>query len=60
MKKLLSYFTAFNLVNTMVPFIDNRVFSETESYSDIEYTYLYHSKSKKFNKVFKIPLNGVK
>ena len=56
----MSYFTAFNLVNTMVPFIDNRVFSETESSSDIEYTYLYHSKSKKFNKVFKIPLNGVK
>ena len=60
MKKLLSVFAIFNLVNAMVPFIDNRVFLETESSSDIEYTYLYHSESKKFNKVFKIPLNGVK
>ena len=50
MKKLLSVFAIFNLVNAMVPFIDNTIY----------YTYLYHSESKKFNKVFKIPLNGVK
>lgn len=44
----------------MVPFIDNRVFLETDYFSNIEYTYLFHSETKKFNKVFKIPLNEVK
>ena len=60
MKKLWSFFATLNLVKPIVPFIDNRVFLETKSSPDINLTYLYNSESKKYHKIIKIPLNGVK